>query len=93
MLSRDTKEHDIPVGKRPWKIAIDTSATNHRVYVANQFNSSVSVINPNTNMRELDIRVGSYPLDIAISHFGKIYVANTGSEIYKISNNIMIARV
>ena len=68
----------IPVGSYPWGIAV--SPNGQYVYVANQGDSSVSVINTASNTVTATIPVGSTPRGIAVSPNGQyVYVTNFGS--------------
>ena len=74
---------DIPVGKRPQGIdGIDEDY--EKLYVANNGNNTVSVINISDikNIQVLDpIKVGLNPYDIAINdRLEKVYVVNKGSD-------------
>jgi YVTN family beta-propeller protein len=85
---------DIHVGKTPTSIAVTPyffHETNYgskiqivsqgKIYVANSENNTVSVINVTNDKKEPhDIRVGSFPSDIAYNSVtGMIYVANAES--------------
>jgi YVTN family beta-propeller protein len=76
----DPEIDDIAVGKRPVAIAINEPT--NTVYVVNQRNNSVSVINATTNTKiGEDIAVGDYPTAIDANRFtGTVYVANRDSD-------------
>jgi YVTN family beta-propeller protein len=68
----------IPVGIRPGGITYDPS--NDRIYVANIWSSTVSVINGSTNSVIDNILVGRYPLwPVYVPSNNQIYVTNAGS--------------
>jgi YVTN family beta-propeller protein len=68
----------IPVGIRPGGITYDPS--NDRIYVANIWSSTVSVISGSTNSVISNILVGRYPLwPVYVPSNNQIYVTNAGS--------------
>jgi YVTN family beta-propeller protein len=68
----------IPVGIRPGGITYDPS--NDRIYVANIWSSTVSVINGSTNSVSGNIWVGRYPLwPVYVPSNNQIYVTNASS--------------
>jgi YVTN family beta-propeller protein len=68
----------IPVGIRPGGIIYDPS--NDRIYVANIWSSTVSVISGSTNSVIDNILVGRYPLwPVYVPSNNQIYVTNAGS--------------
>jgi YVTN family beta-propeller protein len=68
----------VPVGIRPGGITYDPS--NDRVYAANIWSSTVSVINGSTNSVIDNILVGRYPLwPVYVPSNNQIYVTNAGS--------------
>jgi YVTN family beta-propeller protein len=54
----------IPVGKRPWNMAITPDGS--RLYVANGRSGSVSVIDPNSYRGLGEIAVGELPWGVSI---------------------------
>jgi YVTN family beta-propeller protein len=72
----------ISVGKNPSAIAVDPIT--HRVYVANDGDHTVSVIDGLTNSNIRTIPVGNYPSAIGVEDLGgghtKIYVASQSGE-------------
>jgi YVTN family beta-propeller protein len=64
----DTKENRIietvPVGQRPWNMAITPDGK--KLYVANGRSNNVSVIDTNTNRKLRDIAVGEAPWGVVI---------------------------
>jgi len=75
-FARDTDT--IPVGSRPWGVAIAPDGS--RVYVVNANDGSVSVIDAESNTVTRSIRVGSEPLGVAVTPDGsRVYVTNRGS--------------
>jgi len=75
----------IAVGNRPIYLAVD-HATN-RVYVSNQLDGTVSVIDGATNTVMATVKVGLYPNGIAVNpRTNRIYVANLNSGTLSIIN-------
>lgn len=69
---------NIAVGKQPIYLAVDEKT--NRVYVSNQADDSVSVIDGATNTVLGTVRVGHYPNGVAVnSKTNTIYVANLNS--------------
>jgi YVTN family beta-propeller protein len=65
----------IKVGKWPIYLAADEKT--NRIYVSNQFDGTVSVIDGDTNTVAATVKVGSYPNGIAVNpRTNTIYVAN-----------------
>jgi YVTN family beta-propeller protein len=54
----------IPVGKRPWNMAITPDGK--KLYVANGRSNSISVIDTASNQKVADIAVGELPWGVAI---------------------------
>jgi YVTN family beta-propeller protein len=68
----------ISVGQRPMYIAVDQKT--NRIYVSNQTDDTVSVIDGVTNQVLATVKVGRYPNGIAVnSKTNTIYVANLSS--------------
>jgi len=68
----------IPVGNKPYGVAVNPSGT--RVYVSNSGGNSVSVIDTSTNTVVATVAVGSSPKGVAINPAGtRVYVANFNS--------------
>jgi len=75
----------IPVGHRPTYLAADRKT--NRIYVSNQLDNTVSVIDGATNRVLATISVGRYPNGIAVnSRTNMIYVANLASGSLSIIN-------
>jgi YVTN family beta-propeller protein len=85
--SNDRKEADIPVGKRPYDIAVDI--LRNKIYVANNGNDTVSVINGSNDRKgEPDIPVGRYPTYIADEFLlNKIYVSTDNDTVSVINGS------
>jgi PGF-pre-PGF domain-containing protein len=85
----------MPVGIRPWGVAVNPDGT--RVYVTNWNSNTVSVIDTVTNTVTATVNVGSNPMGIAVAHDGKkIYVTNAMSNNVSVidsANNTVIATV
>jgi YVTN family beta-propeller protein len=65
----------VPVGNRPTYVATDQQA--NRIYVSNQLDDTVSVIDGSTNAVLATVRVGRSPNGIAVNpKTNRIYVAN-----------------
>lgn len=79
----------ISVGKRPEGIAVTPDGA--RIYVANNLDNSVSVIDAGTNIVTTTTAVGLAPMGVAISPDGsRAYVANSSSKstsVIKVSTN------
>ena len=54
----------IPVGKRPWNMALTPDG--RKLYVANGRSNSISVIDTEKNERVLDVPVGSKPWGVVV---------------------------
>jgi YVTN family beta-propeller protein len=69
----------VPVGRgEPWSVAAD--ARSGRVYVANLFDQSVTVISTATDKVIATTRVGEYPRSVAVDpDTGRVYVAGQTS--------------
>jgi YVTN family beta-propeller protein len=68
----------VAVGQRPIYVAVDQKT--NRIYVSNQTDNTVSVIDGVTNQVLDIVKVGRYPNGIAVdSNTNTIYVANLGS--------------
>jgi YVTN family beta-propeller protein len=68
----------LPVGSYP--IGIGVNSVTNRLYVANQFSNSISVIDGNTDIIESTIQVDSFPYDLEVNPFNnRIYVTNRES--------------
>ena len=68
----------IAVGHRPIYLAVD--GTTNRIYVSNQADGTVSVIDGESNTVVAAVKVGKYPNGIAVNpKTHKIYVANLNS--------------
>jgi YVTN family beta-propeller protein len=81
----------IPVGQEPWDIAANPST--NMVYVTNQEDNTVSVINGSTDTVSKTIPVGSHPLGIAVNPdtnmiYATNYLDNTVSVIDGATNTV-----
>ena len=78
VISENVGKPFLPVGSYPVGIGIN-SVTN-KLYVANQFSNSVTVIDGNTNTIETTIQVDNFPYDLEVNPYNnRIYVTNRGS--------------
>ncbi|HEV2782863.1 MAG TPA: PxKF domain-containing protein [Actinophytocola sp.] len=69
----------IPVGVRPFDLAVDPAGT--RVYLTTNGSDSVSVIDPASNTVTAAIPVGGYPWRVAVDPTGtRVYVTNIFSD-------------
>ena len=67
------------VGSYPWGVAVSPDGT--KVYVANEYGNTVSVIDTATNTVTATVNVGSGPFGVAVNPDGtKVYVANSGQQ-------------
>jgi len=62
--ANDTVIATVPVGRRPWNMAITPDG--RKLYVANGRSNSVSVIDTETNQKLTDITVGELPWGVVI---------------------------
>ena len=68
----------LPVGSYP--IGIGVNSVTNKLYVANQFSNSISVIDSSTDILESTIQVDSFPYDLEVNPFNnRIYVTNRES--------------
>lgn len=68
----------LPVGSYP--IGIGINSVTNKLYVANQFSNSISVIDGNTDIIENTIQVDNFPYDLEVNPFNnRIYITNRGS--------------
>ena len=75
----------IPVGNRPTYLAADQKT--NRIYVSNQEDDTVSVIDGNTNAVVATVKVGRSPNGIALnSKTNRIYVANLNGRTLSVIN-------
>src|ERR1700676_390281 len=76
--STNTVVKSIPVGGRPWGVAVNQAGT--FAYVANKSSGTVSVISTSTNAAVATITVQPNPLNVAFTPNGKFaYVTNSDS--------------
>jgi len=70
----------VPVGSGPSGVAVNPSPSIDRVYVANGFGSSVTVLNGNSSSVVATIPLaGGYPFAVAFNpNTNRVYVTNTG---------------
>jgi len=68
----------LPVGSYP--IGIGVNSVTNKLYVANQFSNSISVIDSSTDIIESTIQVDNFPYDLEVNPFNnRIYVTNRES--------------
>jgi YVTN family beta-propeller protein len=68
----------LPVGSYP--IGIGVNSVTNKLYVANQFSNSISVIDSSTDIIENTIQVDNFPYDLEVNPFNnRIYVTNRES--------------
>ena len=68
----------LPVGSYP--IGIGVNSVTNKLYVANQFSNSISVIDGSTDIIENTIQVDNFPYDLEVNPFNnRIYVTNRES--------------
>ena len=80
-LDSDTVVSTITVGKNPNGVGVNSST--NRIYVANYYSSTISVIDGTTNAVVSTISVGTYPVEVGVnSSTNRIYVID--GESYKI---------
>ncbi len=60
----DTVIATVPVGRRPWNMAVTPDGK--KLYVANGRSNSVSVIDTETNQKITDVTVGELPWGVVI---------------------------
>ena len=78
VISESIGKQFLPVGSYPVGIGIN-SVTN-KLYVANQFSNTVTVLDGNTNNIESTIQVDNFPYDLEVNPYNnRIYVTNRGS--------------
>ncbi|HEX7141665.1 MAG TPA: YncE family protein, partial [Nitrososphaeraceae archaeon] len=83
VISEKIGKQFLPVGSYPVGIGIN-SVTN-KLYVANQFSNTVTVIDGNTNNIESTIKVDNFPYDLEVNPYNnRIYVTNRGSNTVSI---------
>ena len=77
VISGSIGKQFLPVGSYPVGIGIN-SVTN-KLYVANQFSNTVTVLDGNTNNIESTIQVDNFPYDLEVNPYNnRIYVTNRG---------------
>ena len=65
----------VPVGDRPWGVAVDPRGA--RVYVTNEAANSLTVLDPLAGVAITTVPVGTFPLGVAVDPLGtRVYVAN-----------------
>jgi YVTN family beta-propeller protein len=68
----------LPVGSYP--IGIGVNSITNKLYVANQFSNSISVIDSSTDIIESTIQVDNFPYDLEVNPFNnRIYITNRES--------------
>ena len=85
----------MPVGTNPFGVAITPDGT--KVYVANEYDGTVSVINTTTNTVTSTVPVGFIPMGVAVTPDGtKVYVTNWNDSTVSVistTNNTAYASV
>src|ERR671910_3635610 len=77
VISETIGKQFLPVGSYPVGIGIN-SVTN-KLYVANQFSNTVTVLDGNTNNIESTIQVDNFPYDLEVNPYNnRIYVTSLG---------------
>ena len=78
IISESVGKPILPVGSYP--VGIGINPVTNKLYVANQFSNSVTVIDGNTNNIESTIQVDNFPYDLEVNSYNnRIYVTNRGS--------------
>ena len=78
IISESVGKQILPVGSYP--VGIGINPVTNKLYVANQFSNSVTVIDGNTNNIESTIQVDNFPYDLKVNSYNnRIYVTNRGS--------------
>jgi YVTN family beta-propeller protein len=68
----------LPVGSYP--IGIGINSVTNKLYIANQFSNSISVIDGGTDIIESTIQVDNFPYDLEVNPFNnRIYITNRES--------------
>jgi YVTN family beta-propeller protein len=79
IISESIGKPILPVGSYP--VGIGINPVTNKLYVANQFSNSVTVIDGNTNNIESTIQVDNFPYDLEVNSYNnRIYVTNRGSD-------------
>ena len=86
----------VKVGGYPLAIAVNPDT--NKIYVANAFSNTTSVIDGDTNIELAKVKVGTYPFAIAVNpNINQIYVANAGSNTVSVidgnTNNVTQVKV
>jgi YVTN family beta-propeller protein len=75
----DNNSSAINVGSYP--VGIKMNPITDRIYVANEYSNTISVIDGSTDLVESTIKVENFPYDVDINPFNnRIYVTNRGSD-------------
>ena len=85
---------NVPVGEGPWDVAVSPDGS--RVYVANSFGESVSVIDAATNTVTATIALGDRPYDVAVSPDGtRLYATDLrgGVSVIDTATNTVTATI
>jgi YVTN family beta-propeller protein len=73
----------LPVGSYP--IGIGVNSITNKLYVANQFSNSISVIDGSTDIIGSTIQVGNFPYDLEVNPFNnRVYTTN------RVSNSVSV---
>jgi YVTN family beta-propeller protein len=83
VISDNLGKSFLPVGSYPIGIGVNT--VTNKIYIANQFSNSISVIDGNTDIIESTIQVDNFPYDLEVNPFNnRIYVTNRESNTVSI---------
>jgi YVTN family beta-propeller protein len=85
------------IGVDSYPVGIAVNPTTGKIYVANEFSNTVSIIDEGTDKVQATIKVGSFPYGIDINPLNnRVYVANRGSNTVSVidgSTNLKMADV
>lgn len=85
----------IDVGSYP--VGIEMNPITNRIYVANEYSNTISVIDASTDLVESTIQVENFPYDLDVNRFNnRIYVTNRGSDSVSVidgSTNTKLANI
>jgi YVTN family beta-propeller protein len=91
----DNTPSAIDVGSYP--VGIEMNPITNRIYVANEYSNTISVIDASTDLVVSTIKVENFPYDLDINRFNnRIYVTNRGSDSVSIidgSTNTKLANI
>jgi YVTN family beta-propeller protein len=64
-----------------YPVGIAVNPTTNKIYVANEFSNTVSIVDGSTDKIEATVQVGSFPYSIDVNPLNnRVYVANRGSD-------------